>query len=104
MTGQYELYDGTLPHVAGSDTSLAAANDAKRSAGRKRAQIKALIQATPMTCDAVEDLTGWPHQSVSARIRELVQLGEITDTGRRDLTRSGRKARVYETSTEGNSE
>lgn len=49
-----------------------------------------------MTCDEVEIVTGLKHQTASARIRELALKGLIKDSGKRRLTRSGRKAVVYE--------
>lgn len=47
------------------------------------------------TCDEVEVVLGLRHQTASARIRDLVIAKRIFDTGRRRLTRSGRKARIY---------
>ena len=92
------LYDGSPPHVAG-DTSTAAAKSVRHTSGAKRERVLATIARRPMTCDRVELITGWSHQTVSARIRELVQLGALRDTGLRATTRSGRKARVYATVT-----
>ncbi len=50
----------------------------------------------PMTCDAVEAATGWPHQTVSARINELHEKFKcIVDSGLRDRTRHKRWAVVW---------
>lgn len=50
---------------------------------------------TGLTCDEVEVILGRTHQTVSARITELVAEGRIRDSFRRRPTRSGRQARVY---------
>lgn len=47
------------------------------------------------TCDELEVITGGRHQSVSARVRELVLAGIAYDSAVRRLTRSGRKAVVW---------
>lgn len=47
------------------------------------------------TCDEVEQLLGLPHQTVSARIRELVQGGRVEYGDRYRPTRTGVLARVY---------
>ena len=51
-----------------------------------------------LTCDQVEQVLSERHQSVSARIRELVIAGRIYDSGERRATRSGKEARVYRVS------
>ena len=48
-----------------------------------------------MTADAVELTLGLSHQSVSARIRELVIEGKIQIALARRITSNGRSARVY---------
>lgn len=57
-----------------------------------------LIQAAGrygVTDEMLEDLTGWPHQRVSARRRELVRDGKVCGSGRTRTTRSGREAHVW---------
>ena len=46
------------------------------------------------TCDQVEAGLNRIHQTVSARINELVNWGYLFDTGNKRITRSGHKARV----------
>jgi DNA-binding transcriptional ArsR family regulator len=46
------------------------------------------------TSDEIEESTGMSHQTVSARLRELVILRLATKTDRRRKTRSGRNAWV----------
>lgn len=99
MGKDYEasLYGGTPPHN-GTDTSKAAAEKAKPKAKTVRQQLFELIAAAGpqgMTADEVGSSTGRPAQSVSARLKELQELGLIKDSGRRRDTRYGRAARVY---------
>jgi predicted transcriptional regulator len=47
------------------------------------------------TCDEIEVETGLTHQSASARINELEDLGHVERRGTRRPTRAGRKAFVY---------
>ena len=47
------------------------------------------------TCDEVEVMSGFSHQTVSARIRELAKAGRIKDSGRTRPTSAGRKAVVW---------
>ena len=97
MTEQYELYGGIPPHVRGSDTSIAAALSQLDSARTKEAAVWRLIRDAPdgLTDDDAEHLTGWRHQTVSARRRGLVLRKLVTDSGRRRLTSSGRQATVW---------
>lgn len=96
----YGLYDGLPPHERTSDTSREAAEAIKPKAAILRARCLAVIEAAGAegaTCDEVEAATGLLHQSASARVRELVQLGAIGPNGDRRQTRSGRSAQVYVT-------
>ncbi len=47
------------------------------------------------TCQEVELKSGWPHQSVSARICELRKQKLIVDSGMKRKTLSGRNAIVW---------
>jgi hypothetical protein len=47
------------------------------------------------TCDEIETQLGLRHQTISARVTELRNLGWIVDCGRRRLTRSNRNAAVW---------
>jgi hypothetical protein len=66
--------------------------------GKMRAEIFKLIDRyfSGLTDDELEQATGWRHQTVSARRRELVLLGKVKDSGKRRPTRSGRSATVWE--------
>ena len=61
-----------------------------------KAEIYAVIaEHGPITCDAVEVLTGGKHQTVSARFNDLVKEGALEDTGESALTRGGFSAALY---------
>jgi hypothetical protein len=86
-------------YVRGVDTSRDAADSLKDSAlSRLRLMILGWISARGehgATCDEVEAELDLIHQTASARIRELVLMNRLYDTGRRRLTRTNRQARVY---------
>jgi hypothetical protein len=91
-------YDGQPPSVASSDTSRAAADSVSESAAAMRAKVYnhvVLAQVWGSTCDEVEEALNMRHQTVSARVRELVLMGLIADSGQRRKTRSGRSAAVW---------
>ena len=90
-------YGGHAGFVAGSETSEAAAMSIEPDVGTKQGVILALLRSHgPMTDDALEKITGWRHQSVSARRRELVLAGLVVDSGATARTSSGRKATVWQ--------
>lgn len=92
----YRMYNGIPPHVSGSDTSFGAATCIARHIDNLHDRITTFIdQIGGATCDEVERLLGLSHQTASARIRELTQLGRLRDSGERRKTRTGRNARVY---------
>jgi len=88
-------------YVGGSDTSKAAAVDVAPLTGAMRIKVYEWASGNPyrvaygFTADEAEINLEMKHQTCSARIRELVQLGFIVDSGRRRDTSSGRPARVY---------
>jgi hypothetical protein len=93
-----ELYNGEAPSILDSDTSVAAGKSIDREREALRWKCLRLIQEAGdhgRTCDEAEEITGARHQTISARVRELAQMGFIVDTGRRRATRSGRDARIY---------
>lgn len=97
MSFQYDLYGGVPPHARASDTSRAAAESVVKDVTRLRRAVLDAIGTEPdgLTCDQVEERLGIRHQTASARVRELAQLGLIIDTGERRKTRSGRSAAIW---------
>ncbi len=96
--GRHMKYPKIPGHVAGSDTSEAAARSMDNSAGAIRDRIGVRVRAAGRegyTCDEIEVVMGLRHQTASARIRELVLASVLVDSGRRRPTRSGCNARVY---------
>lgn len=51
---------------------------------------------TGMTCEELEDAFAALHQNISARLWELHRMGEVFDSGRRRMNRSGRDAIVWQ--------
>lgn len=89
--------DVTYPAAPGyvdTDTSRAAAESVD-AAGLRAKALDHLRRATDgLTSDELEQITGWPHQTASARLRELVLRGDAWDSPARRPTRHGRKAIV----------
>lgn len=98
-TGEPELFDvqEVPPYVAGSDTSLEAAlSVADKVGGKERRVLEALREHGGSTGDELEVSLEMLHQTVGARLRGLVLKGLVKDSGKRRLTRAGRKAVVWE--------
>lgn len=96
--GPYDLYGGLPPHVKDSETSKDAAISILPHAKAMRDKIYRMIEFAELngfTVDEIEIETGYPHQTASARVTELLQEGLIEDSGERRLTRHGRKACVW---------
>jgi predicted HTH transcriptional regulator len=51
--------------------------------------------AGPDTCDHMEQVLDLSHQTCSASIRALVKKGLLEDSGKKGITRSGRKAIIW---------
>jgi hypothetical protein len=84
--------------VQGSDTSEEAASRVAKGAPTKRAQVLEYLQGRGLdgsTDYEVEQALRMPHQSASARRRELVLSGAVKDSGRRRETRGGFTATVW---------
>lgn len=86
------------------ERSLNTPADVSRAAGDSidRARLRGIVLeairkggAHGRTCDEIEVLELLTHQTCSARVHELAGLKQITDSGMRRPTRSGRKAVVW---------
>jgi hypothetical protein len=89
------LYPEDPGFVPGSDTSEAAAASIDAASMRDHAwRLLRRRGDDGLTSDELEIITGWLHQSASARLRELVLLGHAYDSSIRRPTRSGRMAVV----------
>lgn len=76
------------------ETSLQAHESQKDKAPLDRVAILARLRKyrTGTTCDKLEQVLNMSHQTTSARINDLVRLGKVVDSGRREKTRTGRLA------------
>lgn len=80
----------------GNAMSKAAAESIERDTPRLRRLVREEIAATDgLTCDEVEERLNLRHQTASARVHELMESGQIRDSGMRRKTRSGRTATVW---------
>lgn len=78
-------------------TSLEAYDSVQEYAPLRKERCYQLIAAEEdgLTDDEVEVITGWLHQSASATRRSLVLDGRLLDSGKKRLTRTGRRAIVW---------
>jgi hypothetical protein len=86
------------PGYSNPTTSKAAADGMKPTAPALRTRIVSELQVRAdfgATCDELEQAFDLPHQTVSARIRELALGEKIVDSGNKRPTRSGRAAIVW---------
>lgn len=83
-----------------TETSLQAHESQKDKAPNDGARILRFIKDIPSgrTCDEVETLLQFSHQTASARIRDLSKGGFLVDSGIRRKTRTGRAATVWKAS------
>lgn len=92
---QYSLFGGLPPH-SNTTTSRAAAVSMVRDASRLgRLVLQFIAECDGLTCDEIERAAGLSHQTASARVRELVLKGLVTDSGHKRNTCTGRKAIVW---------
>jgi hypothetical protein len=79
------------------DTSAKAAESLdKDTLSRQRGRVFSHIKSTGgATCWETEEALGMLHQTASSHIRMLSKAGELIDTGKRQLTGSGRMAIVW---------
>jgi hypothetical protein len=86
------------PAAQGQDTSDAAGHSVQHKARGQAIVLLRLINArgyTGLTCDELEVVTGWPHQTVSGRLWQMEKRGWLERTGVQRPTRSGSQAKAY---------
>jgi len=92
-----ELYGGLPPYERTSGTSREAAISMLPYAGHQRERVYRYVCSqgdTGATSDECEIALDLPHQSASARVRELVLEGLVVESGEKRRTRTLRRARV----------
>lgn len=77
------------------DTSAAAAASLTDVSGEALVCFNEIVAAGGLTVDQLEVILRRPHQSVSARVNDLVRKGWIVESGMKRKTRSGRQAIVW---------
>ena len=97
---EQSLFDRTPGYVRrdATDTSARAALSIAEFGPTMRTAILSYVvarRAEGATCDEIEQALNLRHQTASARVRELVELGLLTVTPARRMTRSRRTAQVY---------
>jgi predicted ArsR family transcriptional regulator len=77
------------------ETSKQAANAIEPIVARLERQAIQQLEEGSLTCDELEQILRWSHQTASARINRLRHKGLIQDSGERRPTRTGRPAVVW---------
>ena len=105
-TSDLPLFNYNVAPHNGTDTSAKAAESIRPNLNAMRALVLSYIKASEdgLTCEQLEGLTGLKHQTVSARLNELVnctppyamhQTNPRTGKPRTRPNLSGRPARLY---------
>jgi hypothetical protein len=84
--------------VRGNQSSFDGAVAAAKTKVAKQSVIENLVNNSGprgLTCEEIEDKTGWLHQTVSARIRELIIEGRIAKAPFKRPSRAGVNVTVY---------
>jgi hypothetical protein len=89
------LFD-TPPYQRHSRTSRDAAEQARESAPTQRQRVFAQLQAHDATDEEMQCALGMNPSTQRPRRIELHRMGFVKDSGRKRLTKSGRKAVVWE--------
>jgi len=88
------LYGGDPPHVAGSDTSLAARDKIRDSVNALQSRVLGLL-SVPLTDEEMQLAGMMPANTQRPRRIELAQLGLVCDSGVRRRTSRGKTAVVW---------
>lgn len=84
------------PGFSNATTSKAAALSMRAHAGNLRDKVEAFMsQPGGATCDEVHEALDMRHGTASARIRELVLLGRVKDSGKRRVSTAGKSVIVW---------
>jgi predicted transcriptional regulator len=95
---EYELYNGTPPHQAESDTSRAAAESVEVDAETLRGRVWQCLRRKDSygaTDVEIQQALGMSVSTEVPRRRELVMVGAVRDSGLRRRTHTGRFATVW---------
>lgn len=84
-----------MPPSVPVETSEDASDKIRPHLPRIRSAVLRRLHYVALTCDQIEEFTGFAHQTVGPRLRELADAGLIERTDERRPTRSGRDAFVW---------
>lgn len=90
-----EPYGGDPPHVAGSDTSLAARDEIRESRPALQSRVLGLL-SVPLTDEEMQVAGMMPANTQRPRRIELAQAGLVCDSGVRRRTSRGKSAVVWQ--------
>lgn len=90
----FEFANITPPANRDPNSQAAAASMVDIAPGKRREVYLLVRDHGPIATWQLEGLTGWPHETVSARVYELHRMGAIVRAGA-NTTPSGRKAHTY---------
>ena len=96
MTTQPDLFT-PLARTTDPETSKTAGRSMRKGAAVQRDQIVNALRAHgPMHHAEIDRTMAWPHPTAARRMKELVRMELVRDTGRTRPTETGRNATVYE--------
>jgi hypothetical protein len=93
-TPPFDFTNITPPANRDPNSQAAAASIVHVAPGKRREVYLLVQQHGPIATWQLEELTGWSHETVSARVYELHNMGAIRRVGH-NLTPSGRRAHTY---------
>ena len=74
----------------------AAASMVDGADSHRKSILELLRERGPMTGDALDAARGWKHATANRRLPELREMGLVVMLEKKELTRSGRPARLWE--------
>lgn len=78
------------------ETSHQAAASMTEGVGAQRERILQELTGRPMTADQLDEIIGWRITTAGRRLPELRELGRVRMLEQTAMTRSGRRARLWE--------
>ncbi len=86
-----------VPYLEGTTSKQAAEKQIPKVQAVRERVFECVRDHGGLICDEVETLLHLPHQTASARLRDLEMAGRLVKSPDKRLTRTGSEARVYRT-------